>query len=698
MNPFEQKLVDMMKKKEYRAKTLEELKILLEIKNTKKERQLKEAITSLQEKGKLVILHQGKINSPENAGIMKGKVVRSSKEYVFVEVLGSKEEIFIPPGKTQNVFEGDMVLVSIEKLTNGNNKRIGKIVQVITRDRMHVVGTFVIENGKPTVVINTKGSIRKLAVVGVPNLVEGHEVLLSMDEKGNWNVEKLLGHKDEPTTEILSFLYNHGIKTEFNKETLEEADHVSETIDEMEFYTRRNLTEEMIITIDGADAKDLDDAIQLSVKDSGNYLLSVHIADVSYYVTQKSALDEEAFERGTSVYLSNKVIPMLPQKLSNGICSLHPDVDRLTITCQMEIDKFGKVVSHEIFDSVIKSKCRLTYDEVNEMIEEKSQTIEKYQDIYPTIINMQELSLLLRERRVQQGALDFDVKEAKIKVDEDNFPIDIIVRERKEAERLIEEFMLIANETVALHFDEMELPLIYRVHDVPVEAKVEVLSSLVAKLGYEELFVENYDNSKDIQKLLNGLKDTDMESTIHTLAIRMMSKAVYSDDNIGHFGLAKDYYAHFTSPIRRYPDLIVHRLIREFLFEHKLSKKSRDFWSREINKISVQSSNKEQKASAAERDFLERKKAEYMGQFVGDNFEGIVSSITDFGVYVELDNTVQGLIPYESFDEYIQFDKESYLARGESLELKIGDKVKVLLVSTDKESQKIDFQYIEKIK
>lgn len=704
-NPLEEKIFGMMDKPTFQSKSLEELKEILGIKNEKKAKILLEALYNLEKAGRVMKTRTNLFNSPKNLGMKIGVVLKGSNTYLFVKHEDEEEEYFIPPKFTKNALEGDKVLIKLKKDDDvkPGEKRTAKIVKVLERNSPYLVGTYVELNGEAFVLMNNRGEVKRLQVQRSSEAVEGHEVVVAISQEGEesqWVVQQVLGHKDEPTTEIVSLLYKFGIKHEFEEETLEEAETVLSQIPEDEIYMRQNLRDEMIVTIDGADAKDLDDAIHLKINEKGNYVLGVHIADVSYYVEKGSALDEEAFERGTSVYLTNKVVPMLPQKLSNGVCSLLPNVDRLTLTCEMEVDREGNVISQEIYQSVINTTARLTYNEVNEMLlDGKEDIINEYKHIYPMLTDMLALSHILKNKRTKKGAIDFDVPEAKIRVNEDNKPEQIDIRVRKEAEKLIEEFMLLANETIATQFSKMNLPFIYRIHDLPKEEKVLAVSDLLARLGHTDLYIEDYANPKEIQKAINGVKGQTIEKTIHTLAIRMMAKAIYSEDNKGHFGLAKEFYTHFTSPIRRYPDLIVHRLIREFLIDHNNTKKTRDYWAREIGDIAIQSSKREQKAAEAEREIIEIKKAEYMSEFIGEEFEGIVSSLTEFGFFVELDNTVQGLVSFESLDGHWYFDEENYTARSNvgNEVFSIGNKVIVELVSSNKDTKKIDFKYIKRV-
>lgn len=704
-NPLEDKIVGMMDKPTFQSKSLEELKEILGIKNEKKAKVLLEALSNLEKSGKAMKTRTNLYNSPKNLGMKTGVVLKGSNTYLFVKHEDDEEEYFIPPQFTKNALEGDKVLIKLKKDDDvkPGEKRTAKIVKVLERNSPYLVGTYVEINGEAFVLMNNRGETKRLQIQKSTEAVEGHEVVVAILQEGDeskWVVQRVLGHKDEPTTEIVSLLYKFGIKHEFEEETLEEAENVLSEIPEDEIYMRQNLRDELIVTIDGADAKDLDDAIHLKINEKGNYVLGVHIADVSYYVEKGSALDEEAFERGTSVYLTNKVVPMLPQKLSNGVCSLLPSVDRLTLTCEMEVDREGNVISQEIYQSIINTTARLTYDEVNEMLlDKKEDVINKYDHVYPMLNDMLTLSHILKNKRIKKGAIDFDVPEAKIRVNDDNKPEQIDIRVRREAEKLIEEFMLLANETVATQFTKMNLPFIYRIHDLPKEEKVIAVSALLARLGHPELYIEDYANSKEIQRAINGVKGETIEKTIHTLAIRMMAKAIYSEDNKGHFGLAKEFYTHFTSPIRRYPDLIVHRLIREFLIDHNNTKKTRDYWAREIGGIAIQSSKREKSAAEAEREIIEIKKAEYMSDFIGEEFKGVVSSLTDFGLFVELENTVQGLVSFESLDGHWHFDEENYVARSNvgNETFSIGDEVVVELISSNKDTKKIDFKYVYRV-
>lgn len=696
-NIYVDKLHDLIKQGKFKPRAITDLKEYLEIRNAKKERQLEEAINQLCLEG-IIVEHKRKYTVSKDLGFMYGEIVRNTNGYAFVRDINTSKEYFVPPAHTKGSMLEDKVLfmpVEENAIEYGKNS-VAHIKSILKREKEFIVGTYNLDGEKAYVEVDSKYSKQKILIERFDKAVEGNEVVIKLEDD-KWIVKEVLGHKDEPTTEILSLLYNFGIKSEFDTETLEEAEKIKEEIPEHEYYMRRDLRNETIVTIDGADAKDLDDAVQLSINENGNYILGVHIADVSYYVDKNSFLDNEAYERGTSVYLTNKVVPMLPQRLSNGICSLLPNVERLTMSCEMEIDKDGNVLSYEIYDSIIKTTARLTYDEVNLLIKKDNVVTTKYKDLEQMLLDMNVLSKILRRKRFANGSVDFDVKEPKVVVDKHNVPIDIKIRERGDAEKLIEEFMLIANETVAKHFAESNLPFVYRVHDEPSEPKVILLSNLVSRMGYPHLVIKNTSDSKEIQRLVREVKDLEAGKTLQTLAIRAMSKAVYTGENIGHYGLAKEFYTHFTSPIRRYPDLIVHRLIREFFIEHNITKKTREYWGRTLTKTTEYASRKEQKAAEAEREFLEMKKAEYMKPFEGLEFEGIISNVLDKGFYVELDNTVHGFVSIESLNDEVRLEEDYYSLIGQKEIYAIGDKVKVILESADKYSKKIEFKFLEKL-
>ena len=476
-----------------------------------------------------------------------------------------------------------------------------------------------------------------------------------------------------------------------------EADQVPDTINEKDLVGRRDLREQLIVTIDGEDAKDLDDAVTVKKLANGNYFLGVHIADVSNYVTEGSQLDREAYERGTSVYLTDRVIPMIPQRLSNGICSLNPHVPRLTMSCEMEIDPKGQVVSHDIFPSVIQTTERMTYTAVNQILEEQDeQVMERYKQLVPMFQEMQELHQILEEMRIRRGAISFEDREAKILVEPDGQPTDILLRSRGVGERLIESFMLAANETVAEHFNKRNFPFIYRIHEQPKEEKMQRFFDFASALGIVVRGTKGTITPKDLQKVIENVEDKPESAVINTMLLRSMQQARYSEDNFGHYGLAAEYYTHFTSPIRRYPDLIVHRLIRSY--GQDPSEANQTYWENELPEIAEHSSKMERRAVEAEREVDAMKKAEYMMDKVGEEFEGIISSVVKFGLFIELPNTIEGLIHINELkQDYFHFIENHLALVGErtGLTFKIGQKVRVKVIKADPEERAIDFELID---
>lgn len=479
---------------------------------------------------------------------------------------------------------------------------------------------------------------------------------------------------------------------------LQEAEAVPDHIENTEIKGRHDLRDELTITIDGADAKDLDDAISVKKLANGNTQLTVSIADVSYYVTEDSALDKEAYDRATSVYLVDRVIPMIPHRLSNGICSLNPHVDRLTLSCRMEIDASGRVVKHEIFDSVIHSDYRMTYDAVNQIITEKDPNIrEQYKEITPMLDLAQDLSNRLIQMRKRRGEIDFDISEAKVLVNEDGIPTDVQLRQRGEGERLIESFMLIANETVAEHFSKLDVPFIYRVHEQPKSDRLRQFFDFITNFGIMIKGTGEDIHPTTLQKVQEEVEGRPEQMVISTMMLRSMQQAHYDDVNLGHFGLSAEYYTHFTSPIRRYPDLTVHRLIRKYLIEKSMDNKEVKRWEDKLPELAEHTSKRERRAIEAERDTDELKKAEYMIQHIGDEFEGIVSSVANFGMFIELPNTIEGMVHIANMtDDYYRFEERQMALIGErqAKVFRIGDTVKVKVTHVDVDERLIDFQIV----
>jgi ribonuclease R len=506
-------------------------------------------------------------------------------------------------------------------------------------------------------------------------------------------VVEIIGDKDKPGTDILSIIKSHNLPEQFPEDVLRNAESISDTVTEDMLKGRRDLRNLRMVTIDGEDAKDLDDAVSIQRLPDGNYRLGVHIADVSYYVTENSPLDREALRRGTSVYLVDRVIPMLPKKLSNGICSLNPNVDRLAFTVMMDIDNRGKVKNHEIYESVININERMTYNNVRKILDEKDEELcKRYDYLIDDFRTMEELALILRKKRFARGAIDFDFDEAKIILDENGKPIEIRKYEYSIANRIIEEFMLVCNETVAEHFYWANAPFVYRIHEDPDSEKIQSFSEFLHKLGYHFKGAGNV-HPRALQDLLEKVKGTKEERIISTVMLRSLQKARYSHESFGHFGLAAKFYCHFTSPIRRYPDLIIHRIMKEYL-KNKVDEAREEELNEKLPVIAKSCSERERAAEEAERETEDLKKVEFMKDKEGQVFEGIISGVTSFGMFVEMDNTIEGLVRMSSLeDDYYIFDDVRYCLIGERTRkiYRIGDSVTVQLAKADIASRQIDF-------
>ena len=701
-----EKLLDYMKEEAYKPLTVSELEEAMEIEDSSQFKDFVKTLVYMEEKGLVVRTRSNRYGLPEKMSLVRGRVSAHAKGYAFVvpEEPGY-DDIFIPPGETNNALNGDIVLAKVTKESSGA-RREGTIVRILERGVKQVVGTytesanfgFVIPDDKK---FNGDIFIPKHASKGA---VEGHKVVVNITvyPEGRMSAEgevvQILGHRNDPGVDILSIIYKHGLPIEFPEEVMEQAQKVPDKISEAEIKGRRDLRNEVYVTIDGADAKDLDDAVSVTRLDNGNFKLGVSIADVSYYVTENSPIDKEAYERGTSVYLVDRVIPMIPHRLSNGICSLNPKVDRLTLTCEMEINERGVVVSHEIFESVIKTTERMTYFDVNKILVDQDEELrEKYHDLVPMFEDMEELAAILRKKRMKRGAIDFDFKEAKVIVDDDGHPTDVVIRERSVAERLIEEFMLAANETVAEHFHWLELPFIYRIHEDPKEDKLQRFFEFITNFGLIVRGKANTVHPRALQEIIEEVQGKPEEMVVNTVMLRSMQQAKYYPENLGHFGLATDYYTHFTSPIRRYPDLIVHRLIRTYIIKGEMDPQTQEKWSALLPEIAQHTSKMERRAVDAERETDELKKTEYMEDKIGEEFDGIISSVTNFGIFIELPNTIEGLVHVSYLtDDYYHYDERQYAMIGERTGnvFRIGDEITVRVISVDKEERSIDFEIV----
>ncbi len=639
----------------------------------------------------------------EKMGMLVGKISFKKGRFAFVIPNNNKiSDIYIPQKYTSNSMNGDIVLVKLLSHSRGESAE-GKVIKVVERSSNNIIGIVKKVNNKFFIIPDEK-SLTTTNIYISPNKLNGampqHKVLCSVvkvDKKGNAyvSVDQILGHKNDPGIDILSTVYKYGFSPLFPNKVMEEVKIIPNEVTESDLVGRKDLRDELIVTIDGDDAKDLDDAISLKTLDNGNFLLGVHIADVSHYVKEGSAIDVEALNRSTSVYLVDRVVPMLPHYLSNGICSLSGHVDRLTLTCDMEIDPSGKVISHSIYPSIIHSKGRLTYKKVNSLFKGSDREINNEYSLYKDMLfKMNEVALLLRNKRNERGSINFETDEAKILVDDEGKPYDIILRERGDAEKLIEEFMLLANETVAEHFHWLNIPFIYRIHENPNVEKLEKLVDLVGSMGYKVHLKNKSVHPNVLKELLKAVSGKKEERVINTLLLRTMAKAKYSEENLGHYGLASKFYTHFTSPIRRYPDTIVHRLIREYLIDKKTNNENIKRLSRLMPEIATQTSKKERDAISAEREVNDMKMAEYMLNHIGEKFTGIISSITSWGFYVELKNTVEGLVHASNMkDDFYDFDDKSMtmIGRRNKKVFRIGDEIDVIVKSADKSLGEIDF-------
>ncbi len=698
-----EKILDVLKEVG-RALSYEELDSLLNIKTIEETKEMADCLELLEKEGEIYHSNKNKYMLFSFCNLKKGFLRVNKKGYGFVEVNNENEDIFISSEDMKNAIDGDFVVAEVT-LTKDDGRREGRILKIIKRSLSTVVGEIYFRRGIGYIIPDDKKLKLEIEIPKKKNMgaVDGHKVVVAIDEfkkKGKCvgEVIKIIGHKNDPGVDILSIVEHFKIKYEFDNEVIEQLDSIPEEVSASDKKGRKDLTEEVIFTIDGDDTKDIDDAISIEKLDNGNYKLGVHIADVSYYVKEGTPLDNEAMERGTSVYLVDRVIPMLPHKLSNGICSLNPNVERLAISCVMEIDNSGKTVDYEIFESVIKSRIQMTYKNVNKILEEN--VIPEGYELYAKNLKlMKELADIIRKRKIERGYLDFDVDEPKILVDDNCVPTNIVLRERGAGENLIEDFMIQANECVATHIFYMNLPFIYRVHEYPKEEKIKSFLSFLQTLGYT-----TYGNIKDvspknIQKLLNFLKDKKEFKILSSLLLRNMQKAVYLPQNLGHFGLASKCYTHFTSPIRRYPDTTVHRLLRTYLFNNDLSSNTINKWEEKLIYISDHSSVTERVSVDCEREVEDMKMAEYMEKHIGEEFSGMISSVTNFGLFVELDNLVEGLVHISELNGYYNYDEASQSLIGEnsSDRYMLGDRVLIKVISASKVEMTIDFKIIKKL-
>ena len=695
---MKEEILELLKDEKYTKRKINELAAFFHMVSTDEYITFIKLMNSMEDEGLIIRNKLNEYYLIDQLNFYSGTLELNKKGFAFVRV-DEDREFYIHETNMKDAYDKDIVL--IEKIPSRGAREEGRVVRVIKRGQMRYVGE--IKKGKRDYYVEVDDSKFKKPIfvdhAHMHGAVVGHKVVVEIKTfkpqvKGN--IVKIIGHKNDPGIDILSVVHAHDVDIEFPKDVYEQIESISDEIDQIDIENRVDLRNEVIVTIDGDDAKDLDDAISLKKLDNGHYQLGVHIADVSYYVKEGSPLDKEAIKRGTSIYLVDRVIPMLPHKLSNGICSLNPQVDRYAISCIMEINQEGNVVSHDIMPTVIHSSYRMTYNNVNKILDGDFALQQEYKDVVDLFFLMQELAQILRKKRDAKGAIDFDVNEAKVIVDKKGKPIDVVLRVRGYSDKIIEEFMLCANETVAEHFKWLDLPFIYRVHEHPKLKKLQQFVSIVKPLGYQiKGSLENvYPN--ELSAIIEASKDTEEHTIIATLLLRCMQKARYDEQCLGHFGLADDYYTHFTSPIRRYPDLLVHRLIRTYLFEQRMDQISH--FQEVIPYLAEQSSNREREAIDIEREVDDMKMAEYMSDHIGEEYEGMISSVTQFGFFVELPNTIDGLVHItELRDDYYHYDEKNLMLVGEMTgrTYKLSDKVKIRVLSCNKKERTIDFELVD---
>ena len=664
-------------------------------------------INELIAEGRVFETKKGKLASPKDLQMATGTFIGHARGFGFVTPDAGGEDIFIPASETMGAMQKDRVLYKVLHKAEKGKKADGVIVRILERGQQRIVGTFEAGSKGYGFVVADDKKIAKDIFISRENTkgaVTGHKVVVEITDYGEdrrnpeGKVIEILGHINDPGVDILSVIRRYELAVEFPEEVYAEIEHLGTEVAEADKKGREDLRDLLTITIDGADAKDLDDAVSLKRLGNGNFELGVHIADVSHYVRENTALDKEAYARGTSVYLVDRVIPMLPHKLSNGICSLNPHVDRLALSCLMEVNGRGEVVSHRILESIINSDYRMTYTAVREILEDGTPALlEQYAEILPMLEDMEELRQILGEKRRKRGSVNFDLPESKIILDENGKPIDIKPYEKSIATNMIEEFMLVCNETIAENSFWQEMPFMYRSHQEPDEDKLEKMEQFLRGFGYYLWKKDGEIHPRELQKVLQKAEETDEERIITRMVLRSMMQARYTAENGGHFGLAAKYYCHFTSPIRRYPDLEIHRMIKKML-HGELDEKASAYYRRKMPDWAKHCSKQERVAEDAERDTDALKKVEFMEDKVGQIYEGIISGVTNWGIYVELPNTIEGMVALSQMDDdYYEFDEKKMLVFGKRTKksYRLGDKVVVSVAKVDRMMGTIDFVFEE---
>ena len=702
-------IVDLMKNEFYVPMKEKELAIMLQV-APEERANLKKALEELLSEDKIQISKRGKYSifdaKTANAKTERilGTFISNQRGFGFVEVDGREEDLFIPEDKVNGAYHLDTVEVALLRKPAGKRQE-AEVIKIIERGTNTIVGTFQ-KNRNFGFVIPDNQKLAEDIFIPIERskgAVDGHKVVVELTDYGSdrkkpeGKVIEILGHINDPGVDIMSIVKGFDLPVEYPEKVMNQVERVADEVSEADCAGRSDYRDVVMVTIDGEDAKDLDDAVSLTVKD-GLYYLGVHIADVSNYVQERSALDREALNRGTSVYLVDRVIPMLPHKLSNGICSLNAGVDRLALSCLMTINEKGEVIDHSIEETVICVNERMTYTSVKKILEDKDEEErERYKELVPMFEQMEELAAILRKKRKKRGSIDFDFPESKILLDKEGHPVEIKAYDRNVATKIIEDFMLIANETVAQHFYWLEMPFVYRTHDFPDPEKIQKLASFIYNFGYHMKVNKEEVHPKEIQKLLSKVEGSNEEALISRLALRSMKQAKYTVECSGHFGLACDYYCHFTSPIRRYPDLQIHRIIKDWIRGRMKSKKI-EHYEEILPQVAAQSSKLERRAEEAERETNKLKKVEYMERHIGEVFTGVVSGVTQWGIYVELPNTVEGMVHVSKLPgDYFLYDEQAYemVGRDTGIKYKLGQTVKVSVESTDKFLRTIDFMIAE---
>ncbi len=700
-----EKLLDYMKEEAYKPLNFEELVTLMNIEK-KDIKKFTKLLKDMEENGEIIKTRFNRYGVPERMNLVVGYLQAHPQGYGFIlPEQKDQKDVFVSPNEINGAMHGDRVICRLLKKSDEKRPE-GEIIRILNRANKTLVGTYESSKNYGFVVPDEHRIVQDIFVPKGCSLraKNGDKVVVEItgwsEKRRNpqGNIIEVLGHKSMPGVDITSIIKKYNLPEEFPPEVLQEVQKYSDEIDDAEYEQRKDLRDLLTITIDDQEAKDLDDAVSLEKTGKG-YRLGVHIADVGYYVREGNFLDREAFQRGTSVYLVDRVIPMLPPRLSNDLCSLNPHIDRLTLSVLIDMDNVGKVLNHELYISIININERMTYQNVNKIIEENDPAVkEKYQEIVPMLQNMEELSKILKNNRQKRGSLGFDFPETYVKLDEEGHPIHVEERKRGIAESIIEEFMINCNEVVAEHFYHLKAPFLYRIHPDPDEEKIINFRDYITNFGYTLKGSLKNLHPSTLQNVLEQAKGRKEERIIHTILLRSMKLARYYEVRERHFGLASEYYSHFTSPIRRYPDLVIHRITREFLQNGDLSNKRMKKIKKDLPHIAEHSSTRERMAMEAERESQDLKKVEYMEKMVGQEFPAIISNIMNFGMFVMLENTIEGLVHISSMtDDYYHFIGKEFSLVGEKTKKTycIGDPVKILVSKVNREERNIDFLLAE---